>query len=129
MLVALAHPGHGAGDVERGPVRHRGLEADQGFELVVADQRFLPAIAGAAVIIGQDRAAPPRQIAGESLVDLARHRGGRVDQDGMALRAAGQEQACPQQIPVLGGEGDVVDENVVQRSLSHRNSPELSARP
>ena len=94
-MIALAHPGHRGGDIERGPVRHRGLEADQRFGLVIADQRFLPGAAGAAVIIGQDRAAPPRQIAGETPVDLARHRGRRIDQDGMALRRRGARTALP----------------------------------
>ena len=41
----------------------------------------------------------------------------------MALGAAGQEQRRRQQISVGGGEGDVVDENVVQRSLCHRVLP------
>src|SRR5882757_7352156 len=41
----------------------------------------------------------------------------------MALRAARQKQRRAQQIPVRSGEGDVVDENVVQRSLCHRDFP------
>jgi hypothetical protein len=41
----------------------------------------------------------------------------------MALRPAGQKQGRPQQISVRSREGDVIDENVVQRSLRHRNLP------
>jgi hypothetical protein len=37
----------------------------------------------------------------------------------MALGAAGQEQRGPQQIAVGRGQADVVDENIVKRSLSH----------
>ena len=92
VLVTLAHPRHRGGDIERGPLRHRGLEADQRFRLVVTDRRFLPAIADAAVIMGQDRATPPSQIARKTPVDLARHGGRRIDQDGVALRPARQKQ-------------------------------------
>ena len=73
-LIALAHPGHRGGGIERRPVRHRGFESNQRFKLVVAGHRLLPAVAGAAVIIGQHRAAAPREIAGEPLVDPARGR-------------------------------------------------------
>ncbi len=41
----------------------------------------------------------------------------------MALGAARQKQRRAQEIAVPGGEGDVVDENVVQPSLSHRDFP------
>jgi hypothetical protein len=123
ILVTLAHPRHRRGDIERGPIRHRGLEAGQRFRLVVTDRRFLPAIADAAVIIGQDRAAPPRQIARKASVDLAGHGGRRIDQDGMALGPARQKQRRAQQISIGGGEGDVIDEYVVQRSLCHRDFP------
>jgi hypothetical protein len=124
--VTLAHPGDRRGDIERRPVRHRSLEAGERFHLVVADQRFLPAIADAAIIIGQDRAAAPGQISGKASVDLARHGCCRIDQHGMALGAARQEQRCPQQIAVGRGQSDVVDENVVQRCLGHRDFPLLS---
>jgi hypothetical protein len=59
---------------------------------VIADRRFPPAIAGAEVIVGQDCATPLRQIARKRPVDLARHGGGRIDQDGMALRPRRQKQ-------------------------------------
>jgi hypothetical protein len=80
-------------------------------------------VAGATVIIGQGRVAAPCELAGESPVDLARHRGSRIDQDGMALGPARQKQRRPQQISVRSGEGDVVDENVVRRSFTHREFP------
>ncbi len=44
----------------------------------------------------------------------------------MTLRPSGQKQGGPQQISVRSGEGDVVDEDVVQRSLYHRDPPVLS---
>ena len=122
-VIALAHPGHRGSDIERGPVRHRGLEADQRFRLVVAGQRLLPDIAGAAVVVGQDRAAALGEIAGKAAVDLARHGGRRIDQDGMALGPAREKQRRPQQISIGGRQGDVIDENVVQRSLGHRVLP------
>jgi hypothetical protein len=58
-------------------------------------------------------------------------RGQRVtngaDADGEVVwsygRSAGLGQRRPKQISVGGGEGDVDDENVVQRSLGHRDLP------
>ena len=126
-VVALAHPGYRAGDVERGPVRHRGLEADQRSGLVVSDHGLLPGVADAAIVVSQHRAAAPGQIAGKAPVDLARHGGRRIDQHGMALRPAWQEQPCPQQISVRRRQADVVDEYVVQRSLCHRSFPRVRA--
>jgi hypothetical protein len=45
----------------------------------------------------------------------------------MALGTARQKQARPQQIAVRGGESDIVDENVVQRSLCQGNFPRAFA--
>ena len=123
--VALAHPGNCGGDIERRPVRHRGLEADQRFRLVVAFHRLRPGIADAAVVIGQDRAAPPREIARKAAIDLARDGRARIDQDGMAPRASRQEERRPQRIPIGRWDCDVVGENVVRRSFAHRDSPFL----
>ena len=88
-LVALAHPGDRARNILCGPVRHRGLEADQRFRLVVAGQCLLPAIAGAAIVVGQNGATALGEIACKAPVELARDRGRRIDQDGMALGSAG----------------------------------------
>jgi hypothetical protein len=104
------------------------VEAGERSQLVIADQRFLPAIAGAAIVISQNRAAAMREIAGEAAVDLARHGGGGIDQDGMPLGPAGQEQRRPEQISVRCGKGDVVDENVVQPGPCHRDFPPVVAR-
>jgi hypothetical protein len=41
----------------------------------------------------------------------------------MALGAPGQEQGGAQQVAVGRRKGDVIDENVVQRSLGHRDFP------
>src|SRR4029453_3658913 len=41
----------------------------------------------------------------------------------MALGPPRQKQRRAQQISIGGGEGDVIDENVVQRSLCHRDFP------
>jgi hypothetical protein len=41
----------------------------------------------------------------------------------MTLGATGQEQRRAQQISVRSGESDVVDENVVQCRLTHRDIP------
>src|SRR6202030_319546 len=87
------------------------------------------AVAGAAVIIGQDRVTASCEVAGESPVDPARHGGGRIDQDGMAPGPAGQKQARAQQISVRGGDGDVVDENVVQPASATAISPVASRPP
>jgi hypothetical protein len=38
----------------------------------------------------------------------------------------GQEQRRPQQVAVNGGKGDVADEDVVPRSLGHRDFPVLT---
>ena len=126
VAVALAHPGDRRSDIERRPIPHRGLEADQRPRLVVAFHRLLPAVTNAAVIIGQDRAAAPRQIAREAAIDLARGGGRRIDQNGMALGAAGQEQRRSQRISIRSRHHDVVGENVVQRSFRHRDFPRAS---
>jgi hypothetical protein len=103
-LVALVHPRHRGGDVERRPVRHRGVETDQRFRLIIADQRFLPAVAGAAVIIGRDRAAAPCEVAGEPPVDLARHGGGRIEQRSLALGPPrGKNRLAPSKYPSAAG--------------------------
>ena len=129
-LVALAHPGDGGRNILCGPVRHRGLEADQRFRLDVAGQRLLPAIAGAAVVVGQNRAAALGEIAGKAAVELAGDRGRRVDQDGMALGPAGQKQRRRKRVSIRRGHRDIVDKNVVQPRPGHRCSPaSFSERP
>ncbi len=125
-VIALAHPGDGGGDVERGPVRHRGLEADQRFRLVVADHVELPAAADAAVIISQDGAAALRQIAGKSAVDPARRGGRGIDQDGLTLDATGQEQRRREWISVRCRDDDIVRERLVLSSFAHRQHPKVS---
>ena len=119
-LVALAHPGDRRGDILCGPVRHRGLEAGQRFRLVVTGQRLRPAVAGAAVVVGQHCAAALGEIAGKAPVELAGDGGRRIDQDGVALGPAGQKQRRGKRISVGRGHRDVVDENVVQPRVGHR---------
>jgi len=41
----------------------------------------------------------------------------------MALRSSRQKQRRAQQISIGGGKGDIIDENVVQRSLCDRDFP------
>ena len=43
--------------------------------------------------------------------------------DGVLLGAARQEQRGAERVAVFGGKGDIVDENVVELSVSHRDFP------
>src|SRR6202042_3856504 len=94
---------------------------------VIPLQRALPGIADAAVIVGQDRKAAPGQVAGKLAVDPAGDGGGGIDQDGMLLGAARKKQRRAQRVAVYGRKGDIVDEDVVELSLSHRDFPPVLA--
>src|SRR5206468_3609587 len=107
-------------NILRGPVRHRGLEADQRFRLVAAGQRLLLAVAGAAIVVGQNRTAALGEIAGKATVELARDGGGRVDQDGVALVSTGLKQRRGKGVSIRRRHRDIVAEYVVQPRLGHR---------
>jgi hypothetical protein len=44
----------------------------------------------------------------------------------MGLRPAGQKQGRGKQVSIAGGNGDLVDKNLVQRSLAHRSISHLA---
>lgn len=64
-----------------------------------------------------------RQVTRKAAIDLARDRGCRIDQDGMALGATGQEKRRAQLVAIRSGERDIIGKNVVQRSFEHRDPP------
>ena len=65
-----------------------------------------------------------REVGGKAVIDFPRHRGSRIDQDGVTLRAPRQEQRRRQRIAVGGRYSDVVGKNVVLRSVRHGAFPQ-----
>ena len=104
-----AHVVDRGGDIERRPVAHAHLEAAQ---------RGRTRARCPAIVIGENRESLLRQIGRKAAIDLARHRGRRIDQDRAARCVVRREHRRAERVAVARRDRRVLRQNFLHRRVA-----------